>query len=225
MMTDLLTVQEAAKVLCVDLLNLVDVLSVGDIVPTLPKFLSRKDVWARNEEIRLSSTDIDLVRAELRRRRFIDFKSEYADVYQQSTSPGARGLEFGPGWTGLLTDYAEGLRALNEKWKTTRTQLRWGKEKFGALHLYSDYLLATEAEVVNLHREAYRASLQTCQECGAAARLRFGHSVCLTLCEQHKHTVGEPDPSRDGIILDVNAWTREQESTAECSPHAPPVTP
>ncbi|WP_105432743.1 hypothetical protein [Neorhizobium sp. T6_25] len=209
-MADLLTCREAAQLLNIDLLNLVDILAVGDIVPTEPDGLAGSEVWARNEEIRLCETDIDLIKAELRRRQFADFKRDYVDVYQQDEKPGARGLEFGPGWLGVLTAYADGLRALNAKWNNSHAQLRWGKEKFGALHLYSDYLLATKIEVINLHREAYKSSLQTCQECGLPARLRFGHSICLTLCDRHKHTIGEPDPTRDGIILDLNAWMLEQ---------------
>jgi hypothetical protein len=207
-MTNLITCHEAAQRLGVDLLNLIDILAVGDIHPSIPDGIPGKEVWARNEEIRLSSDDIELIKAELRRRRFEDFKLQYADVYQQSSSPGARGLEFGPGWTGILTAYADGLRDLSKR--GFKCQLRWAKEKFGALRIYSDYTLAVEKEVIDLHREAYRASLQTCQECGQAARLRFGFGVCLTLCDRHAHIVGEPDPTRDGIILDLDAWTREQ---------------
>ncbi|TCA41728.1 hypothetical protein E0J16_34125 [Rhizobium pisi] len=205
-MSDLISLKEAAEILGVDILFLTHVIDVGDVLPSLPV---PKDF----REIVFTTDDIERFRLEVARRRFTNFKADYSDVYQQDERPGARGLEFGPGWEGLLRDYADGLRALNAA--GGRSRLGWGKEKFGALHLYSDYLLATESAVINLHREAYRASLQTCQECGAAARLRFGHSVCLTLCDRHKHLVGEPDPARDGIILDVSAWTREHGRIAE----------
>lgn len=209
-MPDLLTCHEAAKALKIDLLNLVDILSIGDIQPAKPDGITGAEAWARYEEIRLSPDDIELIKAELRRRSFADFKATYSDIYQPSTSHKARGLEFGPGWIDLLIDYADGLRALNDRWKNEHARLRWGKEKFGALHLYSDYLLATEPAVINMHRKAYRESLKTCQECGAPGRLRFGHAICLTLCEKHAHLVGEPDPTRDGIILDLDAWMRGQ---------------
>lgn len=207
-MSDLISLKDAAEILGVDVLFLAHIIDVGDILPT-------QSVPKDYRDIVFAVGDIERFRPEIARRRFLDFKSEYADVYQQDEGRGARGLEFGPGWIGLLTTYADGLRALNDQWNNKHAQLRWGKEKFGAVHLYSDYLLATESAVINLHREAYRASLRTCQECGAAARLRCGHSVCLTLCDRHKHLVGEPDPDRDGIILDVSAWTRDQGRTAE----------
>lgn len=212
-MTDLLTCNEASEHLGIDLLNLVNLLSIGDIRPTAPSGITGAEVWKRHEEIRLSETDIELIKAEIHRRRFVDFKIEYADIYQQSDKPGARGLAFGAGWTGILTTYADGLRDLQTR--GFDCQLRWGKEKFGGLRLYSDYILAVEKEVIDLHRAAHRESLVTCQECGQPARLRFGHSICLTLCDRHKHIVGEPDPTRDGIILDLDAWTSEQGEVTE----------
>lgn len=207
-MPDLLTCNEAAERLDIDLLNLVDILAVGDIHPTAPDDITGAEVWSRYEEIRLSESDIERLKAEIHRRRVVDFKTEYADIYQQSDESGTRGLEFGPGWTGILATYADGLRDLQTR--GFKCQLRWGKEKFGALRLYADYILAAEKEVIDLHRAAHRESLVTCQECGQPSRLRFGHSICLVLCDRHKHIVGEPDPTRDGIILDLDAWTRDQ---------------
>ncbi|WP_288430144.1 hypothetical protein [uncultured Agrobacterium sp.] len=212
-MTDLLTVDHAAERLSIDLLNLVDILAVGDIHPAEPSGITGPEVWKRHEEIRLSETDIELIKGEIRRRRFVDFEIDYADVYRRSDKPGARGLAFGAGWTGILTTYADGLRDLQTR--GFNCQLRWGKEKFGALRLYADYILAAEKEVIDLHRAAHRESLVTCQECGQPARLRFGHSICLTLCDRHKHIVGEPDSTRDGIILDLDAWTRDQGDVTE----------
>ncbi|TAV14749.1 hypothetical protein [Rhizobium ruizarguesonis] len=205
-MTDLISLRDAAEILGVDVLFLTHIIDVGDVLPTPPVPKDYRDIV-------FTADDIERFRPEIDRRRFTDFKMQYVDVYQQDEGRGAGGLEFGPGWEGLLRNYADGLRALNAA--GGRSQLRWGKEKFGALHLYSDYLLSTESEVINLHREAYRSSLQTCQECGSPARLRFGYSVCLTLCDRHAHLVGEPDPARDGIILDVSAWNREQGRIAE----------
>lgn len=213
-MPDLLTCHEAAKALKIDLLYLVDILAIGDIHATAPDGLHGAEVWSRNEEIRLSQTDIELIKAELRRRSFVDFKTEYADILSLDPRPRGRGLEFGPGWIGILQTYADGLRALVIDGRQA-AKLRWGKEKFGALRLFSDYTLAVEKEVINLHRDAYRTSLVTCQECGVPARLRFGHSVCLALCQRHSHIVGEPDPSRDGVILDLDAWALQESETKE----------
>ncbi|WP_086156013.1 hypothetical protein [Rhizobium sp. Kim5] len=198
MMTDI-DIRNAASILGVDVVTLVDIVNVGDIKPTVsatPRSLPSGEVWKNWREIRLSQNDIERFRVEIRRRRFVDFKAEYADVFQPDTAPGTRGLEFKPGWTGILTIYADGLRSLGKQGLVCR--LRWGKEKFGALRLYSDYILAAEPEVIKLHRQAYHSSLQTCQECGEPGRLRSGYSVCLTLCERHKHVVGNIDPERDG---------------------------
>ncbi|MBX5160434.1 hypothetical protein HJB89_25450 [Rhizobium sp. NZLR8] len=213
MMTDLMKCHEAVQALGVDLLNLIDILAIGDIIPTAPDGLTGAEVWARNEEIRLSANDIDLIKVELRRRRFDDFRVEYADVYQPDPRPGYGGLQFGPGWTGILVDYADGIRDLTKRGRPA--WLRRGKEKFGALRLYSDHMLSAESEVIQLHRIALQASLVTCQECGQPARLRFGHSICLTLCDRHAHIIGEPDPGRDGIILDVDAWAMKHGEDGE----------
>ncbi|WP_157884572.1 hypothetical protein [Neorhizobium galegae] len=216
-MTELLTVHEAAERLGTDVMTLVEIVNVGDIVPAIspkPRVLSGGEVWKNWREIRLSEDDIALFKAEISRRRFEDFKADYSDIYTPDSRPGGRGLEFGPGWTNILKTYADGLRSLVIEGKQA-AWLRWGKEKFGALRLFSDYILSVERQVIDLHREAHRSSLVTCQECGEPARLRFGYGVCLTLCERHKHIVGEPDPSRDGIILDLDAWTLKESETKE----------
>ncbi|MGX9991571.1 hypothetical protein ACS4RR_020810 [Rhizobium sp. Z1P35] len=200
-MSDLLTLREAADVLGVDVVTLVHVIDVGDTIPTPPVPKDFKDVV-------FAPDDIERFQIELRRRRFEDFKTEYADVFQEDDAPGARHLEFGPGWLGILMEFCDGLREFQNA--GYRARLRWGKEKFGALRLFTDCADEIAAYVGERRGIAYGKSLRTCQECGEPARLRFGHSICLTLCDRHKHLVGEPDPSRDGIILDVDAWSRQQ---------------
>lgn len=187
-MIDLLTCRETAKLLNIDLLNLVDILSVGDIHPSSPDGMVGAEVWERHKEIRLSRSDIEMIKAELHRRSFADFKAEYADVYKPDPRPGYGGLAFGPGWEGPLRRYADGIRDLARQGKPA--WLKEGKEKFGSLRLYSDHMLSAEQEVIQLHRDALQASLITCQECGSHGRLRFGYSICLTLCESKR--AGDP---------------------------------
>ncbi|NKM65346.1 hypothetical protein GFL58_30995 [Rhizobium leguminosarum bv. viciae] len=200
-MADLMTLRDAADVLGVDVVTLVHIIEVGDTVPTPPVPKDYKDIV-------FTADDIERFKTEVSRRRFLDFKSDYADVYVHDEGPGARGLEFGPGWLGILKEFCDSLREFQNA--GYRARLRWGKEKFGALRLFTDHTSELAAYIGERRGIAYGKSLRTCQECGELARLRFGHSICLTLCDRHKHLVGEPNPERDGIILDVEAWSRKQ---------------
>ncbi|MBX5164761.1 hypothetical protein [Rhizobium sp. NZLR4b] len=160
-MSDLMTLREAAVILDADVVTLVHIIEVGDIVPTPPVAKDFKDiVFARG--------DIERFKAELRRRRFEDFKDEYADVYTEDTGPGARRLEFGPGWTDILREFCDGLRQFQDAGYKAR--LRWGKEKFGALRLFTNCADEIAAYVGERRGIAYGKSLQTCQECGDLAR-------------------------------------------------------
>ncbi|MBY5684866.1 hypothetical protein HFO32_22340 [Rhizobium leguminosarum] len=137
------------------------------------------------------------------RWRHEDFKVQYADVYVPDEVPGARGLEFGPGWIGIVGEYCEQLRAIERDYFVET--LVWGKEKFGALRLFTRserYTLTTLQSywLARLDEWARRKSLRTCQECGQPGRLRWG-SHAATLCDQHKHLVGKLR-AEDGIILD-----------------------
>ncbi|NTI03106.1 hypothetical protein G6K88_13865 [Agrobacterium rhizogenes] len=201
-----ISLRGAAEILSVDVLFLTHIIDVGDILPTQPV---PKDF----REIVFTIDDIERFRPEIARRRFLDFKAEYTDVFRSDEGPGARGLEFGPGWTGILREFCDSLREFQTA--GYRARLRWGKEKFGALRLFTDHVDELVAYVAERRGIAHGKSLRTCQECGEPAQLRFGHSICLTLCDRHRHLVGEPDPARDGIILDVNAWSREQREQEE----------
>lgn len=200
----LYTFLEFAKLLNVRENSIWHIIDVGDIRPHAITLDDRNmplpDVI---DSLLFSDADAETFRKEFRRRRHEDFKIAYADVYVPDDGPGARGLEIGPGWIGIVQDYCDHLRAL-EAYHFVDA-LRWAKEKFGALRLYtrsSRYTL-TQLQVYWLSRSKERArrkSLKTCQECGQPGRLRLG-AHAATLCERHKHLVGEPRPE-DGLILD-----------------------
>lgn len=166
------------------------------------------------DSLRFSDKDIEIFRQEFRRRRHEDFKIEYADVYVPDEGPGARGLEFGPGWIGIVQDYCDQLRAFERDHFVVA--LRWGKEKFGSLRLFTrdDPSTLTTLQrywLSRLRERARRQSLMICQECGQPGRLRLG-AHAATLCERHKHLVGEPRPD-DGIILDPDRTDEHDQPT------------
>jgi hypothetical protein len=153
-MSDLMTLREAADVLGADVVTVAHIVDVGDIVPdggTKKNF----------REVRISAGDIELFKVELRRRRFEDFKIEYADVYQRDEGPGARHLEFGPGWTTILTEFCDGLREFQSA--GYRARLRWGKEKFGAMRLFYDCSDEIATYIAERKGIAYGKSLRSCQ--------------------------------------------------------------
>ena len=195
---------EFAKVLNVRENSLWHIIDVGDIRPhAIIEDYHDKRLPEVIDSLRFSDLDVEIFRKEFRRRRHEDFKAEYADVYVPDDGPAARGLEFGPGWIGIVKEYCDQLRAFERS--NFVEALRWGKEKFGALRLYtrsSRYTLTPLQSywLARLDERARRQSLRTCQECGQPGRLRLG-AHAATLCERHKHLVGEPRPD-DGVILD-----------------------
>lgn len=180
------------------------IIDVGDIRPhSIIDDYQDKRLPDVIDSLRFSESDVELFKQEFRRRRHDDFKIAYADVYVPDVGPGARGLEFGPGWIGIVQDYCDQLRAL-ESYHFIDS-LRWAKEKFGALRIFSgsDTRCLTPLQTYWLSRlreRARRQSLRTCQECCQPGRLRLGVHAA-TLCEKHKHLVGTPR-SGDGVILD-----------------------
>ncbi len=208
--------KNAAKLIGCEPASLAYWIDVGDILPTpdLATWSTHDGKIYRDYKLlELTLEDIERYKIEMRRRSFADFKNEYADVYTPDVGPQPRGLEFGPGWENILREFCDGLREFQSA--GYRASLRWGKEKCGALKLFTDHADEIAAYVSEQRGKAYGRSLGTCQECGAPARLRWGDAICQTLCDRHKHIVGEPDPDKDGIILDVSAWTREQGRIAE----------
>ncbi|OCP11522.1 MULTISPECIES: hypothetical protein [unclassified Ensifer] len=194
--------------------SIVHILEVGDLTCRRPVF-PRDHSWPKPDELHqigFSWEDILAMHHEIHvRRRFFYFRAEYADVFlPEDDLPGGRGLEFSPGWEGILREFCDGLRELHRQGK--RYYLRWGKEKFGAMRLFHtrnpDPESGDDEAVGRLRGIAYRRSLQTCQECGEPGRLRMGISVCLTLCERHKHLVYPLNEEQDGVILDLDAHYR-----------------
>lgn len=198
------TFLEFAKLLNVKEHSIWHIIDVGDIRPhTIIEDYQNQKLSDVIDSLRFSESDVDAFREEFRRRRHEEFKVEYADVYVPDEGPGARSLEFGPGWIGIVQEYCDKLRAFEADHFVEA--LRWGKEKFGCLRLYtrsSRYTLTPLQSywLARLDERARRQSLRTCQECGQPGRLRWG-AHAATLCIRHKHLVGTLRPE-DGIILD-----------------------
>lgn len=186
------------------------VIEVGDLRPRYLKNWSGKGHWPASDKPDAGFSWDDILRFSHEfnvRRRFRDFRAEYADVLMLDDpgDPHARGLELGPGWEGILREFGGGLRQVHQS--GYRYYLRWGKEKFGGLRLFitknPDSAEDIAASVKDLCRTAYRQSLQTCEECGRPGRLRMGIAVCLTLCDRHQHMAWPLNLEDDGIILDL----------------------
>lgn len=211
----LYTFLEFAKLLNVRENSIWHIIDVGDIRPhTVVADFHDKPLAEVIEGLRFSDADVEVFRQEFRRRRHEDFKIAYADVYVPDEGPGARGLEFGPGWIGIVMKYCDQLRAFERDHFVV--SLRWGKEKFGALRLFTrdDPSTLTTLQRYWLSRvreRARRLSLRTCQECGQPGRLRLG-AHAATLCDRHKHLVGVLRPD-DGIILDPDRTDEHDQPT------------
>ncbi len=180
------------------------IIDVGDIRPhAIVDDFQRKSFNEVVDSLRFSDSDIEPFQQEIRRRQHEDFMVEYADVYVPDEGPAARGLEFGAGWTSIVEQFCDQLRSWNaDGWNL---HLRWAKEKFGSLRLFTDANHETMTPLQSywlsrLRERARRQSLRTCQECGQPGRLRLG-AHAATLCDRHKHLVGEPRAD-DGVILD-----------------------
>ncbi|TAX58940.1 hypothetical protein ELI02_02250 [Rhizobium leguminosarum] len=195
---------EFAKLLGVKEHSIWHIIDVGDIRPhSIIDDFQNKPLPEVVDSLRFSDSDIETFQQEIRRRRHEDFMVEYADVYVPDEGPAARGLEFGPGWTGIVEQFCDQLRAFERGHFVVA--LRWGKEKFGSLRLFTrdDPSTLTTLQrywLSRLRERARRQSLRICQECGQPGRLRLG-AHAATLCDRHKHLVGELR-SEDGVILD-----------------------
>jgi hypothetical protein len=215
MIEKLYTFLEFAKILNVRESSIWQIIDVGDIRPhAIIDDYQKKRLPEVIDSLRFSEADVENFKQEFRRRRHEDFKVEYADVFVPDEGPGARGLEFGPGWIEIVQEYCDQLRAFERDHFVEA--LRWGKEKFGALRLFtrsSRYTLTTIQSywLSRLDEFARRKSLRTCQECGQPGRLRWG-SHAATLCEKHKHLVGTPR-AEDGLILDPDRQKMRPDDT------------
>lgn len=211
----LFTFLEFAKVLNVREHSIWHIIDVGDVHPhSIVDDYKNKRLPDVIDSLRFSDADVEKFQAEFRRRRHEDFLAEYSDVYEPDQGLGARGLEFGPGWIEIVGQFCDQLRQWQaDGWKV---RLRWAKEKFGSLRLFTD---ASHAAVTplqsywlaRLRERARRQSLRTCQECGQPGRLRLG-AHAATLCDRHKHLVGEPR-AEDGVILDPDRTDKNDRPT------------
>ncbi len=206
---------EFAKVLNVKEHSIWHIIDVGDIRPhSITDDFQSKPLPEVIDSLRFSEIDVDVFRDEFRRRRHEDFILAYPDVYKPDEGQGARGLEFGPGWTGIASEFCDQLRLwAADGWSV---RLRWGKEKFGALRLFTDgyHVASTPLQsywLSRLRERARRQSLRTCQECGQPGRLRWG-AHAATLCDRHKHLVGELR-AEDGVILDPDRTDENDKPT------------
>ncbi|MGO8111765.1 hypothetical protein [Rhizobium leguminosarum] len=208
--------RDAADLIGIMPSTLAYIVSAGDVLPErgVPTWQQHDgNVWNDLTKFVFTAADIERYKTEMDRRTFAELKIAYADVYQADAGPEPRGLEFGPGWTQILREFCDHLRDFNDTGRTCR--LRWGKEKFGALHLFCDYDDSIQRYVEHAKGIAYGRSLGTCQECAAPGRLRYGDMICLTLCDRHSHLAAPLDQEKDGKILDVSAWSRSQRRLPE----------
>jgi len=134
-----------------------------------------------------------------------EIKACYSDVYQPDPAPYARDIECKYGWSEIIKEYLDQLRAWQLEGFDIR--MRWAKEKFGSLRVFSDldYRSSTRLEtywVERLNERIRRLSLTVCDMCGQQGRLRFGRYLA-TRCDEHAAEVGSMRPE-DGIILDAD---------------------
>lgn len=198
---------KAATILACKPFTLAQLIEVGDV---LPHSITREQVisgpfWGEDviDGLTFTPEDIERFKVEIRRRRFEDFKIEYSDVLRPHTGPGGRGLEFSPGWSDILCQYCDRLRAWHRKGWTLK--LVWGKEKFGSLRLFTDWTPNSLSTLqwhwlCSSNELARRKSLTVCDQCGEPGRVRWGRHV-ETLCDRHTHLVGGLR-AEDGIVLD-----------------------
>ncbi|MCZ7890466.1 hypothetical protein O9X99_02130 [Agrobacterium salinitolerans] len=191
------------------------IIDVGDIRPhAVIEDYQRKPFQEVVDSLRFSDADIEIFKQEIRRRQHEEFKAAYADVYVPDEGPAARGLEIGPGWIGIVSDFCDQLRKFEVDHFVV--SLVWAKEKFGALRLFTrdDPSTLTTLQsywLTRLRERARRQSLRTCQECGQPARLRLG-AHAATLCDLHKHLVGDLRAD-DGVILDPDRTDQSEPPT------------
>lgn len=81
------------------------------------------------------------------------------------------------GWVGLYTSLIQDLEKLDPALEVVQA-----KQKFGELRVY---LETGSTEAFDLIDAATRASLNTCETCGAAAKLRNIRGYFQTLCDTH----------------------------------------
>jgi len=189
---ELLTLEEAAKLLEVDKLYLLHIVDVGDVVPALV-ILHNGTVWHEQAEFGFTAADIVRFQEERDRRRFTHVFEQFGYVV-----PATAKFECGPGWETVIRRLADKLGALPGPPK-----LVGGKEKFGSFQSrISPYIEEHQEKVDELVHEARKLSLTICEECGAPGRLRMGINIAKTTCDRHAF-LAEPLREDDGQIVDL----------------------
>ncbi|MBY5819919.1 hypothetical protein HFN60_30475 [Rhizobium leguminosarum] len=195
------TVSEAAERLGVIGLDLMHIVDVGDLRPTVcvPR---EGSVWHPDAEIAFSEDDLGRFAEEIERRTMPQLYEQYGNVIKA-------GAQFtcGPGWEQIIRSVAEKLVTLPGP-----PRLSGGKEKFGSLILYDLKVIFSEEydlkgistrESIEIILEAARKqSVTICEECGQPGRLRIGASWTKTTCDRHAHLVDNLRDD-DGDIVDL----------------------
>lgn len=162
---NLISLEEAAKLLEVDKLHLMHIVDVGDVVPALV-ILHDGTVWHEEAEFGFTSGDIVRFQEERDARRFKHVHEQFG-----YTVPADARFACGSGWEFVIRRLADRLGALHGP------KLVGGKEKFGSFIAciggeYPDELRET---VSKLKEEARKLSLTICEECGGAGTAADGH--------------------------------------------------
>ncbi|MEI3807581.1 hypothetical protein V6R85_23965 [Agrobacterium sp. CCNWLW32] len=190
--TDLISLEEAGKLLGMYQTALWHIIDVGDVIPALT-ILHDGTVWHEKAEFGFTSEDIIRFLEERDRRKFKHVHEQFGYVV-----PATAEFACGPGWETVIRRLADRLGALPGPPK-----LVGGKEKFGS---FQSRIVTHSPEhderIDELAREARKLSLTICEECGALGRLRMGVNIAKTTCDRHAHLAG-PLRDDDGWILDL----------------------
>lgn len=189
---DLISLEEAAKLLGMYQTTLWHIIDVGDVVPALT-ILHDGTVWHEKAEFGFTSADLIRFQEERERRNFKHVHEQFGYVVPETAK-----FSCGPGWEIVIRRLAERLGRLPGPPK-----LVGDKEKFGS---FQSRIVTHKAEsddaIDELAREARKLSLTICEECGAPGRLRMGQNIAKTTCDRHAHLAG-PLREDDGWILDL----------------------
>lgn len=189
---ELLSLEEAAKMIGVSQSWLWRVIEVGDVVPALT-ILHDGTVWHEQAEFGFTAADIIRFQEERDRRRFKHVHEQFGYVV-----PATAKFECGPGWETVIRRLADKLGTLPGPPK-----LVGGKEKFGSFQSrIVSHSTKHDERIDELVREARKLSLTICDECGAPGRLRMGLNIAKTTCDRHAF-LAEPLREDDGQIVDL----------------------
>ncbi|ANL12009.1 MULTISPECIES: hypothetical protein [unclassified Rhizobium] len=188
---NLISIEEAAKLLGIDKLHLRRLVDVANVVPSVIR-LHDGELWHEDTQILFSESDLASFASEILRQRFTALKVAHSPVIAPDAS-----FAFSAGWTGLLDEMAADLVRLDGS-----ARIMGGKEKLGSMIVFIDRDPAKTKAVSALKEDYRRRSLDVCDECGAPGRLRMGVSIAKTTCDRHAH-LAAPFREDDGEIVDL----------------------